>query len=233
MITIKTLATGSKGNCYVVDDGSTTLLLECGISFKEIQRALDFNTRDIAGCLVTHDHGDHIRGLEGVLKASIDVYMSPGTAEAIGIEHHRLHSVKCKEQFAIGTWTVLPFDTEHDVAEPFGFLLQSDNGERLLFITDSFYCRYKFPGINYLMIECNYSLEILDRNIAAGITPKVMKKRLMKSHFSLENVLTFLKANDLSKVEEIWLLHLSDSNSDEELFRQKVAEATGKLIYIP
>lgn len=127
----------------------------------------------------------------------------------------------------------MPFDTEHDVSEPFGFLLQSDNGERLLFITDSFYCRYKFPGINYLMIECNYSQEILDRNIAAGITPKIMKKRLMKSHFSLENVLNFLAANDLSEVEEIWLLHLSDSNSDEEFFRQRVAEETGKLIYIP
>lgn len=96
MITIKTLATGSKGNCYVVDDGYTVLLLECGISFKEIQRALDFNTRDIKGCLVTHSHQDHCKGLKDVLKHSIDCYMSPGTVKDLGVEHHRLHAVECK-----------------------------------------------------------------------------------------------------------------------------------------
>jgi phosphoribosyl 1,2-cyclic phosphodiesterase len=59
-----------------------------------------------------------------------------------------------------------------------------------------------------------------------------MRRRLLRSHFSLENVLDFLKANDMSKVQEIHLLHLSDNNSDEVLFRRRVQEATGKPVYI-
>jgi len=82
------------------------------------------------------------------------------------------------------------------------------------------------------MVECNYSASILDANIALGKVPQVMKKRLTRSHFSLENVKEFFKANDLSKVEEIHLLHLSDSNSDEALFKEEIMKLTGKPVYI-
>src|SRR5690625_5728947 len=82
------------------------------------------------------------------------------------------------------------------------------------------------------MIECNYSLTILNSNIAAGLTPRFMKRRLIKSHFSLENVVQFLKANDLSKVEEIHLLHLSDTNSNEKEFKAVIQELTGKVVYV-
>jgi DNA-binding transcriptional MerR regulator len=60
-----------------------------------------------------------------------------------------------------------------------------------------------------------------------------MKKRLLRLHFSLENVKEFLRANDLSKVQEIWLLHLSDNNSDEERFKREIMELTGKVVYVP
>ncbi|WP_017379765.1 MBL fold metallo-hydrolase [Paenisporosarcina sp. TG-14] len=233
MITIQTLATGSKGNCYHITDGHTPLLLECGIRFKDIQRKLNFKTSDIAACLITHEHKDHCSGINDVLKAGIDCYMSPGTKEAIGINHHRLHGVAVKQQFKIGTWTILPFDTEHDVSEPFGFLLANTSGDKILFITDSYYCRYKFSGISHLMLECNYCTDVLKQNVANGRIDKTMKKRVMRSHFGLERVIEFLKANDLSNLQEIWLLHLSDSNSDEQLIRNEVAKVTGKMIYIP
>src|SRR5690625_84317 len=232
MIQIRTLASGSKGNCYHVTDGSTTLLLEVGIPFKSIRRALDFNTSNLAGCLITHEHKDHCGGLNDLLRAGINAYMSPGTKEAIGIEHHRIKAVETKKQFQIGTWTILPFDVQHDVSEPFGYLLVNQQGEKLLFATDTYYIRYKFKGLTHLLIECNYSLDILEQNIEEGITPSVMKNRLIKSHFSLENVKEFLKANDLSKVQEIHLLHLSDSNSNEALFKREIQELTGKVVYI-
>ncbi|MGI2329684.1 MBL fold metallo-hydrolase [Planococcus sp. YIM B11945] len=233
MIEITTLATGSKGNCYYITDGTTPLLLEAGIRFKDIQRKLNFQTRQIKGCLITHEHKDHCSGLQDVLKAGIDVYLSPGTKEAVNIQHHRLKAIENKKQFTIGTWTILPFDVQHDVSEPFGFLLVNTAGDKLLFATDTYYIKYRFAGLTHLMVECNYSQKLLDENILSGRTPKVLRKRLMRSHFSLENVKEFLKANDLSKLEEIWLLHLSDSNSNEEQFRQEVAELTGKMIYIP
>lgn len=232
MINIRTLASGSSGNAYLIDDGRSQLLLECGISYKDIQIALDFDTKNIVGCLVSHEHKDHTKGLKDVVRAGIDVFMSKGTADAEGIEHHRIKVVENKKQFKVGSWVVLPFDVEHDVAEPFGYLIMNEQGERLLFATDTYYVKYKFKGLNYLMIECNYSIDILDYNIENGIVPQVLKKRLVQSHFSLENVIQFLKANDLSKVEEIHLLHLSSNNADEKMFKEKVQEVTGKRIFI-
>lgn len=232
MIEIKTLASGSKGNCYHVTDGRTPLLLECGIPFKSIRKALNFNTSNLAGCLVTHEHKDHCAGLKDVTRAGIDCYMSSGTAEAVGIENHRIKEVNSKQQFEIGTWAILPFDVEHDVSEPYGFMLVNRVGEKLLFATDTYYIRYKFKGLTHLLIECNYSMDILNENITTGRTHKGMKNRLIKSHFSLENVKEFLLANDLSKVQEIHLLHLSDSNSNEEQFKREIQELTGKVVYI-
>ncbi|WP_041085500.1 MBL fold metallo-hydrolase [Bacillus safensis] len=233
MIKINAVSSSSKGNCYRVTDGKTPLLLECGITFKVMQRAFDFNM-SFAGCLITHEHGDHCKALKDVLRAGIDCYMSPGTAQALGVEHHhRINLVKARQTFKIGTWLIMPFDVQHDVSEPYGFLLANEDGDKLLFATDTYYIKYKFPGLTHIMVECNYAESILDANIENGSIHKSMRNRLIQSHFSLENVKTFLAANDLSKVQEIWLLHLSDTNSDEQLFKQEIAKQTGKVVYVP
>lgn len=232
MLQITTLATGSTGNCYLIEDDRTQLLLECGIRFKDIRQKLNFQTSRVAGILISHSHKDHCKGVPSALDASLDVYMSEATAKEIGIEHNRIRLYKNKEQFNVGTFTILPFDVQHDV-ENHGFLIQSDNGRKLLFATDTYYVKYKFSGLTHLMIECNYSRKILNENVEIGRVPEFLANRIIGSHFSLENVLNFLKANDLSRVQEIHLLHLSDSNSDEELFKQEVQKATGKLVYVP
>lgn len=233
MINITALASGSKGNCYRVTDGHTPLLLECGINYRDIQKGFNFRMSEVAGCLITHEHGDHCKAIKDVLKAGIDCYMSEGTAEALGVTHHRMKTVQGQQQFTIGTWTILPFDVQHDVSEPLGFLLANQTGEKLLFATDTYYIKYRFSGLSHIMVECNYSMEILNQNILDGSVPPVMKKRLMHSHFSLENVKEFLKANNLSQVQEIWLLHLSDSNSDETLFKNEIQALTGKIVRVP
>jgi len=166
------------------------------------------------------------------MRAGIDCYMSAGTAEALGISGHRLNIIKAKQQFRIGTWTILPFDTQHDAAEPLGFLLANQDGDKLLYATDTYYIRYKFHGLTHIMVECNYAADILKTNVKAGLVEPALKSRILKSHFSLENVKEFLKANDLGKVQGIWLLHLSDGNSDAERFRREVMELTGKPTYI-
>src|SRR5699024_8991131 len=127
---------------------------------------------------------------------------SKGTVEAEGIDHHRLRPVEARKQFKIGNWTILPFEAEHDAKEPYGYLI-ANGYEKILFATDTFYVRYRFKGITRLMIECNYSTSILEHNINNGLVHPALKFRLMKSHFSLENVLEFLKANDLSMLKEV------------------------------
>lgn len=229
---IRVLASGSKGNCYYVTDGATPLLLECGIPFSEIRRGLKFGVANLAGVLLSHEHLDHAKAVRDVARAGVDIYASRGTIEGLGLTGHRLRVIRAREQCRLGTWTILPFETEHDAAEPLGFLLASRAGEKLLYATDTYYVRYRFRGLTHIMVECNYALDILRANVAAGLVPAELKNRLLRSHFSLENVKEFLRANDLSRVQEIWLLHLSDGNSDAARFKRDVQELTGKPVYV-
>jgi len=166
------------------------------------------------------------------MRAGIDCYMSQGTAEALEVSGHRVHIIKARQQFRIGTWTILPFDTQHDAQEPLGFLLANQAGDKLLYATDTYYIKYKFRGLTHIMIECNYAADILKTNVKAGLVEQALKNRILKSHFSLENVKNFLKANDLSKIQEIWLLHMSDGNSDEARFKREIQELTGKMVFV-
>jgi len=229
---LKILASGSKGNCYVLESPTGSLLIECGLPWWEIQKGLDFDLSDVLGCLISHEHQDHAKAVNDIMKAGIDCYMSRGTAEALGLSGHRVHIIKARQQFRIGTWTILPFETQHDAAEPLGFLLANRDGDKLLYATDTYYIRYRFHGLTHIMIECNYSLDILRRNVEAEAVPKELKNRILRSHFSLDNVKEFLKTNDLSHVQEIWLLHLSDGNSDAERFKREIQELTGKMVFI-
>jgi phosphoribosyl 1,2-cyclic phosphodiesterase len=232
MIRFRSLASSSTGNCYHVTDGKTELLIEAGLRFQDIRKALDFRVSRLSACLISHEHLDHSRAAADLAKAGVDVYASAGTIAARGLTGHRVKQIEAKKQFQVGTWTIMPFDVEHDAEDPLGFLLANQAGEKLVFITDSYYCRYTFSGLTHIAVECNYSLRILDENISAGRVHPAMRPRLLRSHFSLENVLDFLRANDLSKVQEIHLLHLSDNNSDEALFKRRVQEVTGKPVYV-
>jgi len=232
MIEITPYASGSLGNCYRITDSRTPLLLECGIPYKEIQKKLNFRTSEIVACLISHEHQDHSKSVKDLMKVGIDCYMSKGTAEALDVSGHRLHIIQKKQQFKLGTWTILPFDTQHDATEPLGFLLANRDGDKLLYATDTYYIRYRFRDLTHIMIECNYSMDILKAKVKAGLMEPAIKRRILKSHFSLKHVKEFLQANDLSKVREIWLLHMSGENSDAERFKREVQELTGKMVFV-
>ena len=232
MLQIDAIASGSTGNCYRISDGESVLMIECGIRFRAIREAFNFQLSQVAGCLISHEHGDHAMAIRHIMKAGVDCYLSQGTAEALGISGHRVHAVESKTLFHVGSFKILPFDVRHDAAEPLGFLIQSDAGDKLLFITDSFYCPYCFSGVNYFMVECNYSLDILESNINTGTVPAAIKNRIITSHFELEKVKAFFDANDLTQCLEIHLIHLSGSNSDSYLFKSEIQKITGKPVFI-
>lgn len=131
----------------------------------------------------------------------------------------------------MGSFKILPFDVHHDVP-CVGFVIEHPEMGKLLFATDTMMLEYRFDGLNHIMIEANYSDDILEKNIDNGVVRSVMKDRLMTTHLSLENAIGMLKANDLSNVNEIILIHLSDNNSDVLTFRDAVVRATGKPVYI-
>lgn len=220
-------ASSSSGNLYVVDNGRSHFMIECGLPIKKIKQALNFGLFGIDFCLLSHEHKDHSKAVKDILKAGIDVYTSQGTIDALKIEYHRLHPVKSKQSFTVGDWKILPFDVNHDAAEPLGFLIANEENEKLLFATDTYYLKYKFPGVQIFAVECNYSLDTLSPDL-----PEIIKQRLLKSHFSLDNLVKFFKANDLSKVEKIYLLHLSAGNSDENFFKRTIQAVTGKPVVV-
>lgn len=227
---LKVLASGSKGNCYLIQGDNETIILECGIRYKQILEGLDFNLENVVGCLVTHEHKDHSKAIKYLNMDGIDVYASNGTFESLGIEHHRAKVIESEKLFKVGNFTIMPFETKHDAKEPLGFLINHKEIGNLLFITDSYYCEYNFNNLNHILVECNYSKNILDENIENGVIPVSLRNRIVKSHFSLNNVIDFLKSNDLSKVKNLLLIHLSSANSDSDCFIKETAKATGLAI---
>lgn len=229
-IDVRCLASGSAGNAYAVDDGESVLLLEAGLPTKKILSGFLPLLPRVAGCLITHEHGDHTCGAVGLAGRGIDLYATVGTFAGISgnVPAHRRHEVKVGVQFRIGSWIVLPFEAEHDAAEPVGFLLYSLVArEKLLFATDTYYIPNTFRSLNVVMVECNYSQDLLEENIKAGRIPRLLKNRLLRSHFSLDNVKAFLAANDLSECRKIYLMHLSGGNSDPGRFKREIQELTG------
>lgn len=230
---LKVLSSSSSGNCYLLENEEEILILEAGITFKRIQEGIDFNIRKVAGCLISHEHKDHSKSAADLLKNGIDIYTSKGTMEAMNLEEgYRVNQIKSQGTIKVGGFTILPFDTQHDAAEPLGFLVQHKDMGKLLFITDSYYCKYKFKGLDHILVECNYKKELLDENIQNGSLPDWLQDRITKSHFELENVKEFLKSSDLTKTKNIVLIHLSSQNSNKELFKREIERSTGRPVYI-
>lgn len=226
MLDFQVIASGSRGNAYLVTDGRTPLLLEAGLKARTLRKR-GVQLSQVEGCLVTHEHQDHASGVVDLLKASVDVYLSQGTIDTLRVAGHRIHPVKARVQFSIGTWTIMPFDVPHDAEEPLGFLLTNQVKEKLLFVTDAHYVPYRFQGLTHVAIEANFDPEILKRNVELGALHPEVGKRLWSRHMSIETVKRFCQANDLSQVEQIFILHLSDGNSDAASFQNQIESLTG------
>ena len=232
---IKVLASGSSGNCFKVSDGESSILLECGIPFREIKKKLRFKTAELAGVLVTHEHQDHSKAVKDFAYAGADVYLSEGTANAIGIEHHLVKIVYPFEKLWVGDWLVMPFDVHHDAREPLGYLLQSANtGEKLLFFADAGYIEHRFKEVTHILGECNYSKDLSMAFSEAGLSSlsyRAKAERILDSHMGLVTLSEYLEAMDKSNLEQVHLIHLSDQNSDAKVIADTVKAITGVEVY--
>ena len=227
---IKIIASGSSGNCYQIRDQDKTLMIECGIPFQKIREGFEFKLSEVSGCIISHCHKDHCKSTPDLLKSGIDCYMSEHTKKSLGVSGHRVHVFKSEQLFKMDGFRVLPFPLEHNV-ENYGFLVMGETGKKLCYITDTFYCRYKFLGVSHFMLEANYNLKILDENIKSGIIRSHFESGIIRSHFEIENVKKFFLSNDLSKCETIHLIHMSKNNSDKKEFKKSIQEITGKEVY--
>jgi phosphoribosyl 1,2-cyclic phosphodiesterase len=215
---------GSKGNLYELRSDTGTLLIDPGVSIKLVKQALKFKLSGVDGVLSGHLHRDHCKAIPELVRAGIDCWMLPETAESLKVSGHRVKIIEPMKQFQIGKWSVLPFPVPHDVPNV-GFLI-SDGEDKLLYLCDCFYCHYRFKGLTMIAIGINWSKETLNPDLNPA-----RKKRLYHSHMSLENAKKFFLANDLSKVRSINVLHVSPENGDAKMFCEEIRKWTGVPTY--
>lgn len=219
----ESIASSSHGNAYMLDDGWTKLLIECGLTYKKLTQGLGWKLSEIDGVLVSHEHKDHAGCVEKLLKDGMDCYMSSGTAEALELPEKLLelaHGIEAGEMFTVGSMHILPFQTYHDALEPLGFCIQSEvDWDIFVYAIDTVNLPYRFPGVNILAVEANFDKEILAR---CEKMPEKVRKRVSNTHMEIEMLCRCLKRMDLRACRELHLMHLSDATSHEGHFINKV-----------
>lgn len=218
----------SAGNLYRVSSGEHSLLLECGVPLDKIKQALGYSFRGIQSCLITHSHLDHARSAKQLLRLGVHIHCSAETAHAmnIDVDEHNLRLVEPLKMFIYSPFNIVAFQVQHDVPGCLGYLI-SDGLDKLLFAVDTAYIGPRFKGLTHICIECNWS----EKTLSPSLDPYV-KRRLLKSHMSLETCEKFLLAQDLEKVKEIHLLHCSINNSDVMYFKSRISGLFGIPTYI-
>ena len=210
MLTFRPYASSSSGNLYSLSDGHTDLLIECGVTYKQMQMLLPKAPSEYAACVYSHSHSDHFRR---------DAYTE---LTRRGVEV--VQGSYCRGGDLYGTIRAKSFDVKHDVLNC-GYIFQGACGESCIFIIDTFYSPGRpktSPAI--VAIECNYARDLMKPGDS-------LNDRLFASHMELGQCIETLKSWDLSRTREIHLLHLSDSRSDEARFVREVREATGIPTY--
>lgn len=212
------LGSSSAGNCYLLENATECLMIECGIPIKEVKKAMNFNVRKIVGCIASHRHNDHVGHLKEVLECGIPIYTNDETVESVEVIYGELlHGVPEKKHFMLGNFKITPFYVPHDNTPCFAYRIYHEETGKLLFLTDLEYCKYKFKDVSQILVEANYSKDIINQD-----NPNF--EHVARGHMELETTLGFLNTNVNPSLMNVVLLHLSDSNSNSEYFSQKVKE---------
>ncbi|NLB90570.1 MAG: hypothetical protein GX786_05060 [Clostridiales bacterium] len=203
----------------------TSLLLDAGDRFEALMGAGEALAANV-GALVTHEHKDHTAMVSRLLRYGIEVYATKGTAEEAGFNDHILYKrVVYGKNYQAGEFTFMPFETIHDAAEPCGYLIRyNPEGIYILYATDTKAINHLFPQVHYWIVECNFSVETLNRDV---LHPAVIK-RIINNHLSLERLVKYFDRNDLKNTRAIYLCHLSENNADGRGMVKKIEESTRK-----
>jgi phosphoribosyl 1,2-cyclic phosphodiesterase len=220
------LASGSKGNCTFISDGTTKLLIDAGLSCKRIETLLQSigeSLGDITAILVTHEHADHIMGLRTIdKKYEIPILCNIKTATCIDVRLHinsaRWYKNNFDTGFKIGNISVLPFRTAHDAVSPVGYVFNVD-GKKIAYVTDLGYVTQgvydTVKGSELVIMESNHDLKMLTN----GSYPIDLQARIKGPNGHLSNVqsaeicLALVQAG----AKHLILAHLSEENNTPEL----------------
>ena len=197
---LKVLSSGSLGNCYILESDTEALIIEAGVPLKEVKIALDFNIRKIVGVVATHSHKDH--------SGFIDQY------KGICPIYKPYEVLTPNERF--GNFFIKAFPLVHDV-ECYGFYIQHPDIGTMIYASDTEYIKYRFRNLNHILVEANYSNDLVERDA-------INRDHVLRGHMSLQTTTDFISTNDNPVLRNVVLLHLSDKNADSADFLQKTKE---------
>lgn len=223
-MTFDQLYSSSTGNLYMVTaSNGKRLMIDPGVTWSKLQKALNYDLSGIVGCLLSHEHLDHSRAVKDVMKAGIDVFASAGTFGTQWISGRRTKIIKDKDVIEFGAdFRVRAFATNHDAAEPLGFVVRTPD-EYLLFASDTSHItqRFKIP-FSIIAIECSYNKEYLAKKVDLKEVNETFAKRLLTSHMEEKEAMRYLaEFCDLSKCKEIHLLHMSADTINKERVKKE------------
>lgn len=220
---LKCLATGSNGNCYALIDGDgKILLLDCGLPIKEIKAGIDFRVSDIVGCLITHAHMDHSKSESDLKKMGIPVitpYKNKVSDANFGNFFIRYFALTDKDgRFAHS-------NADGSECPVYGYIIMHNTEKpKLLYLTDCEFCKWRFSGMENLLIGINYADESFTEH-----DNEMKKRHVMNGHMELKTACEFIKVTDRDKtLKNVIVGHMSEHNSDKTLFTDKIAEITSQ-----
>src|SRR5215207_9243934 len=223
---IASLNSGSNGNCYYVGNEKEAILVDAGISCREIEkrmRRLGLSMQKVKAVFISHEHTDHIRGLPVISKKyALPVYITADTLRygRLFLDKHLIRHFREYERITIGELTVVPFPKHHDAADPFSFTVHCREIKVGVFTDIGVPCQHlvnQFQQCHAAFLEANYDEEMLEN----GSYPYYLKKRIRggKGHLSNRQALELFLAHKPSFMNHLVLAHLSKNNNCPDLVK--------------
>jgi phosphoribosyl 1,2-cyclic phosphodiesterase len=233
---IASLNSGSNGNCYYVGNDQEAILVDAGISCRETEkrmRKLGLALSSVKAIFISHEHGDHIRGLEVLSRRyQLPVYITEATREqgGLSLERERVLSFRAHEPVPVGGLQVTAFPKSHDASDPHSFII-SFNDIHIGVITDIGYAcehviRY-FGQCHAAFLEANYDEQMLEE----GRYPYSLKNRIRggQGHLSNRQALELFIDHRASFMSHLLLAHLSKDNNRPELVQELFEQQAGDV----
>jgi phosphoribosyl 1,2-cyclic phosphodiesterase len=237
MVRIVPLGSGSSGNATLVEFGERRLLVDAGLSARELTARLSdagVGPRQLSAIILSHEHHDHARGLERfAVKHGVAVFTTPEALAALNLAPRHLgawHPFEPGKRFDAGGISVDPFAIPHDAVNPVGFVLES-HGVRVGIAVDLGHATTlvieRLRGCHVLVVEANHD----DGMLARGPYPWPLKQRIggRLGHLSNGEAAELLAATAEADCQAVILAHLSESNNTAALARQTVASALARV----
>jgi len=232
------LGSGSAGNAAAITDGSTTILVDCGFSARDVSRRLasaGIRADGVSAVFVTHEHTDHVKGVDVFARRhaiGCRVFATAGTRDAAAFDRSALdiETVRGGEPVCIGTLEVVPFRTSHDAAEPVGYRVSNERS-RVGIATDTGVMTPEameaLHGVDTLCIESNHDIGMLER----GPYPAFLKRRILSSsgHLSNTDSAAALARLASARLTHVFALHRSRTNNTAALAASELRSVASRM----